>query len=242
MPFLKELDTKSEPLWKEWDEKANKSGLLHTVYWVNGNEYAGDWVKNKKTGKGTQKWKNGAVYDGDWKDDKMHGFGTLSIPDKNGGYKRLYAGGWKNGKRHGYGTQFYPNNETFEGEWYQDKRSGWGRHYYVDTSVYEGEWYDDMRHGKGMLRLPNDNRYEGQWLFDKKNGPGSFYYLDKGQLYEGVWKDDIPKCGQMIDYGRDVASNPTQYPLSEVKLADAEGVLDEATNAVLNELEDENGL
>ena len=52
------------------------------------------------TGKGTQKWKNGAVYDGDWKDNKMHGFGTLSIPDNDGGYKRLYAGGWKNGKRH----------------------------------------------------------------------------------------------------------------------------------------------
>ena len=73
-----------------------------------------------------------------------------------------------------------------------------------------------LRYNFNFLTIANDNRYEGQWLFDKKNGPGSFYYLDKGQLYEGVWKDDIPKCGQMIDYGRDVASNPTQYPLSEV--------------------------
>jgi len=36
------------------------------------------------------------------------------------------------------------------------------------------------------------------------------------QLYEGVWVEDIPKCGAMIDFGREGAPQPTQYPIPEV--------------------------
>jgi hypothetical protein len=50
-----------------------------------------------------------------------------------------------------------------------------------------------------------------------KNGPGKFYYLDKGQFYEGTWVNDIPKCGTMKDFGREGAPNPTQYPIAEVR-------------------------
>merc|ERR1712170_289397 len=118
---------------------------------------------------------------------------------KEEGSKKQFSGGWKNDKRHGYGTHFYTDEEYYEGEWYADKRSGWGRMYYADGSTYEGEWYDYQRSGQGMLRLPNENRYEGSWKNGKKNGPGKFYYLDKGQVYEGTWLDDVAKCGEMKD-------------------------------------------
>lgn len=49
MPFLKPLD-KPQPLWKEWDQKANKKGLHKTVYSVNGDEYVGEWLDNKRSG------------------------------------------------------------------------------------------------------------------------------------------------------------------------------------------------
>lgn len=61
-----------------------------------------------------------------------------------------------------------------------------------------------------------DNRYEGSWKDDQKNGPGKFFYLDKGQMYEGVWVDNIAKCGNITDFGRDGAPEPTQYPIPEV--------------------------
>ncbi len=64
----------------------------------------------------------------------------------------------------------------------------------------------------------NENRYEGSWKNDKKNGPGKFYYLDKGQVYEGVWHDDIPKCGEMKDFGREGAPAATQYPIPKVNM------------------------
>lgn len=63
----------------------------------------------------------------------------------------------------------------------------------------------------------NENRYEGEWKDGKKHGKGKFFYLDKGQVYCGVWRDNIPKGGTMEDFGRDRAPSPTTYPLPEVK-------------------------
>lgn len=235
MPHIKP-PRQHEPLWKEWDKKADKQGLRHTVYSVNGDEFTGEWQGNKKHGRGTYTWKaTGAIYEGDWKAGKRSGFGVLSVPQAGGGYKKQYSGGWKNDKRHGYGENWYSETEYFEGEWYADKRSGWGRMYYEDGSVYEGEWYDDQRSGQGMMRLENDNRYEGSWKNGMKNGPGKFFYLDTGQLLEGVWKDDVAKCGQMIDFGREGAPEPTEFPIPEVKLQSPDQVLEEAKNQFMQE-------
>ena len=49
MPHLKEAKI-FEPLWKEWDYQAQKRGVRHTVYSVNGDEYTGEWLDNKKHG------------------------------------------------------------------------------------------------------------------------------------------------------------------------------------------------
>lgn len=50
-----------------------------------------------------------------------------------------------------------------------------------------------------------------------KNGHGKFFFLDTGQLYKGVWVDDIPKCGKIIDFNRDSAPYPTKYPIPKVR-------------------------
>lgn len=49
-----------------------------------------------------------------------------------------------------------------------------------------------------------------------KNGSGRFFHLDHGQLFEGFWVDNVAKCGTMIDFGRDEAPEPTQFPIPEV--------------------------
>jgi len=48
MPFLK--SPKREEPWKCSDELAQKKGILHTVYSINGDEYTGEWLNNKKHG------------------------------------------------------------------------------------------------------------------------------------------------------------------------------------------------
>lgn len=228
MPPKRQIKTR-EPLWKENDYKSLKKGARHTVYSVNGDHFTGEWDDNKKNGKGTQFCKkNGGIYDGDWIDNLRDGFGTFSLPTKGGGHQKVYAGGWKDDKMHGHGSYYYTMTVYYEGEWKKDKRSGWGRMYYEDGSVYEGEWYQDKRNGIGMLRLSNENRYEGEWKDDMKHGDGKYYYLDKGQLLTGMWVNDIAKCGEIIDFNREGAVDATQYPLPEVKLCDANEVLERA--------------
>ena len=73
---------------------------------------------------------------------------------------------------------------------------------------------------------------------DKKNGAGRFFYLDTGQVLEGVWVNDGPKCGQMTDMGREEAGEGrTQYPIPQNELADPSRVLNEATEMFTQEIE-----
>ncbi|XP_073737300.1 MORN repeat-containing protein 3 isoform X2 [Callorhinus ursinus] len=217
MPISKCLQ-KSEPLWKGWDRKAQKNGLRHQVYAVSGDCYVGEWKDNMKHGKGTQIWKKkGAIYEGDWKFGKRDGYGTLSFPDQEMGKPRkVYSGWWKDDKKSGYGIQFFGPKEYYEGEWCGNQRSGWGRMYYSNGDIYEGQWLNNKPHGEGMLRQKNGNRYEGCWRRGMKNGSGRFFHLDHGQLFEGFWVDDVAKCGTMIDFGRDEAPEPTQFPIPKV--------------------------
>ncbi|XP_025230025.1 MORN repeat-containing protein 3, partial [Theropithecus gelada] len=128
----------------------------------------------------------------------------------------------------GYGIQFFGPKEYYEGEWCGSQRSGWGRMYYSNGDIYEGQWENDKPNGDGMLRLKNGNRYEGCWERGMKNGLGRFFHLDHGQLFEGFWVDNMAKCGTMIDFGRDEAPEPTQFPIPEVKILDPDGVLAQA--------------
>ncbi|NWS13431.1 MORN3 protein, partial [Pachyramphus minor] len=229
MPIVK-YPRAREPLYYEWDRRAQKCGLRHTVYAVNGDQYTGEWLDNLVHGKGTQIWKStGAVYSGDWKFGKQDGYGSYSIPDPvTKEYKRVYTGWWKNGQKTGQGVSFYPNGERYEGEWSDGVRGGWGRMYYLDGSSYEGQWEADQPNGQGMLLLPNGNRYEGAWKDGKKHGPGRYFYVDKGQLLEGTWAEGIAKCGVLVDFGRDKAPAPPEYPIPKIELDDPAGVLAKA--------------
>ncbi|XP_017549060.1 MORN repeat-containing protein 3 isoform X3 [Pygocentrus nattereri] len=154
MPRLKNHQ-KAESLAKLSDKKAQKSGVHCTVYSVNGDQYTGDWLDNKKHGKGTQVWKRAEVmYDGDWKFGKRDGFGTLSrcLP-LSSDYVRVYSGEWRNDKKEGFGTQFYSASSWYEGQWVGHQRSGSGRMYYPNGDIYEGEWLKDKPHGQGILTL-----------------------------------------------------------------------------------------
>ena len=55
-----------------------------------------------------------------------------------------------------------------------------------------------------LYSLGNDNRYEGSW---------KFFYLDKGQVYQGTWLDDVPKCGSLEGFDEERASNSPEFPI-----------------------------
>ncbi|XP_028273490.1 MORN repeat-containing protein 3 [Parambassis ranga] len=232
MPLVKAQHKRATLL----DIKSQKCGLRHTVFSVCGDEYTGEWQNNKKHGRGIQLWKkSGAVYDGDWKFGKRDGHGTFSVLlPQSKTYAKKYCGEWKNGKKHGHGVFFYNHSAMYDGEWVEDQRSGWGRMHFENGDFYVGEWMNDKRHGRGIIRFSNGNWYEGTWQDGKKNGDGKFYYSDKGQLYVGVWKDGVAKCGTLSDCGRDKATTPPTYPIPKLHLMDAQLVLKEAKSAYLD--------
>ncbi|XP_061661514.1 MORN repeat-containing protein 3-like isoform X2 [Syngnathoides biaculeatus] len=235
MPFLKKARL-NLPRSTILDNKAKKSGLRGTVFAVNGDNYTGEWLDNKKHGWGTQEWKStGAIYNGEWKFGKHDGYGIFSIlrPETKK-YVTQYCGEWKNGMKHGHGS-FFDVHATYEGEWSEDNRNGWGRLSYKCGDLYEGEWLWDKEHGTGVIQFANGNWYEGSWKYGKKNGHGKFYYADKGLIYEGLWVDGDAKCGTLSDFGREEAPYPTKYPIPQVTLMDMQMVLTEAESAYLDE-------
>ena len=51
-----------------------------------------------------------------------------------------------------------------------------------------------------------------------KHGDGKYLYLDKGQIYTGVWCNDTAKCGSMVDYHYETNNVPNKpdFPIPEV--------------------------
>lgn len=211
---------------------ATRNGLRNTIREPNGDTYIGEWMNDLKHGKGRyEAVKSGMLYDGDWKNGKRDGYGVLS--KKSGDrYMKEYTGSWVSGKKQGSGTQFYKSGDRYEGEWFEGLRSGWGRMYFHDNSIYEGEWFEDKRSGTGVLRMADGNRYQGQWENDMKHGSGQYFYVHKGQRFDGVWVNGTPKCGEMMDIPR-TDGTTAQYLIPELKLQDAGAVLHAAQEEYL---------
>lgn len=219
-----------ESRWKVVEKKTQKDGLLHTLYSPNGDLYTREWRKNLRHGQGTQVWTSArTMYEGEWKWDVRDGFGTLyklQLPSER--YLKVYLGNWRNDKKEGFGKYFYSSSSRYEGEWVRNERSGNGRMTYENGDVYEGEWFRDKPHGKGVLLLKNGNRYEGYMKDGKKQGHGRFVYKDMGQVYEGFWVDDVPKCGKLCEYNRKNIHTPELNPIPPGRLQDVHEVLREA--------------
>lgn len=222
-----------QPLWRTWDQLAQKSGTRHMVYWAKpcGNTYKGDWENNKKNGPGTQTWGNGYVYEGEWRDDKPHGSGTLWFKKGNKLVLR-YRGNFAGNKKEGYGVYKYPSGEIYEGEWLSGLRSGQGRHTYKNADVYDGQWAKGNRQGTGALYRANGDVYRGEWANDKKNGSGTFFYREKRKRYDGLWVDDIAKCGVYGDLDpQNYSTEP--HPIPKIELMDPLLVLEESAATLM---------
>jgi len=191
-------------LWKTNDALANKDGPRSTVFWVNKNTYTGEWRGNQKEGRGEYTYTDkGLKYEGDFLRGKRHGHGVLWQKEKGGRMRRVYEGEWCQGKRQGSGTLYSSNGDVFTGSWNANKRHGKGKLAYEGGDYYDGDFVGGLREGYGVLTKSNGDRFEGNWALDKKEGPGVYYYMAKMQMYEGEWRDDVAKCGKIVDIGPD---------------------------------------
>ena len=112
-----------------------------------GNKYEGQFIKDKKSGKGKINFNNGDIYEGDFENNKFNGEGHY-IWKKNG---HEYIGQYLNGQFNGKG--FYK----------------WGNEEY-----YKGDYKMGIKDGQGEVKYPNGKKYIGPFVNGKLNGIGIF--------------------------------------------------------------------
>jgi hypothetical protein len=169
----------------------------------DGTEYIGEWSQNLRHGHGSHYTATG-VYEGEFVDDLYEGSGDYYMwsdttnCDQPGKWL-LYAGEWNAGKYSGQGVKYDQNGNTYQGEFAKGKRCGQGTMFYENEDSFTGEWKDDMRNGEGELTKANGDRFQGFYKDDKRNGRGVLHIQKTKRRLEGIWVDDLFKCGSYYD-------------------------------------------
>ncbi|XP_071690172.1 phosphatidylinositol 4-phosphate 5-kinase 6-like [Rutidosis leptorrhynchoides] len=108
--------------------------------------YKGNWVMNRKQGKGSQSYTNGDHYEGEWKKGCQDGQGRYHW---NMGHQ--YVGQWRNGKMNGNGTMIWANGNRYDGCWEDGLPKGNGTFHWQDGSFYAGVWSRDQKEQTGKF-------------------------------------------------------------------------------------------
>lgn len=130
------------------------------TYWVRNEHrrlvraYTGQYLNDKKHGKGTMFFEDGRRYDGHWAANEITGFGRMIYTNGD-----VYVGEWRQDMRHGYGVFTRVNGDYYEGNWLLDKREGYGTHLFAGNGkVIVGEWADDQPRTSVLYKLSEDER------------------------------------------------------------------------------------
>ncbi|KAH0786722.1 MORN repeat-containing protein 3 [Histomonas meleagridis] len=223
------------------DTLANKNGMRQLIVLDDGTEYIGEWQDNLRHGHGTHCTAEG-IYEGEFVDDQYEGQGDYYLWSNETnceleGRWLLYSGEWRRGKKWGSGTQYDKDGNTYQGEYVKGKKSGQGTMFYANDDTYSGEWFNDMRNGKGEMTKVNGDVFTGIYKDDKRNGPGVLHIKKTQRRLEGVWVDDMFKCGSYYDeqenpvYTKpDDISGTTDGMIPVLELKDPDSILQEALN------------
>ena len=185
-------------------------------------------------------YKNADKYEGDWEDDVRSGLGVYWVYD-NGRYKVRYNGVWEKDLPHGEGVLFSEDGDVYQGEFLNGMRHGKGKQTYhggkdgTGGDIYEGWWENDKRSGRGTLAMANGNIFEGMWANDMKEGAGTLYYMSENKRYDGVWKEDMARCGEFGEIEDTGSGSKTALPVLE--LANTHAVITDARERTMAEIE-----
>ena len=91
-------------------QRHGKGKITYTEAPRKGNEYEGEWKKDRKHGHGVYKWADGHIYEGNFKDGKFDGHGVYKHASGD-----IYEGNYKDDKRNGHGVLKLANGNIFEG-------------------------------------------------------------------------------------------------------------------------------
>lgn len=112
----------------------------------SGAKYIGDFVADKKTGKGKITFESGDTYEGDFVQNAFNG---------NGHYK------WKNG-------------HEYIGEYKDGMFNGKGLYKWSEKEYYKGDYKNGIKEGNGELKYPTGKKFICPFVNGKPNGVGTY--------------------------------------------------------------------
>lgn len=159
-----------------WENgKMHGEGILES----RGSQYEGEFVNNRKTGKGTMLFITGATYTGEFLNGKPHGQGEMNQCGC------VYVGAWVNGKKHGPGNLYFSNGDTFIGHFENDYIQNNGKTTASDARGYSGGFHQSQYHGHGVLTDFYGN-YDGEFVNGNRQGQGTLKHAN-GMVSTGNW-------------------------------------------------------
>ena len=132
-------------------------GNSGTMFYINGDQYIGEWHNGKYNGKGIISYKSGNSYTGTFLNGIFYGEGKYQY--KDGGY---YEGDYRNSRKHhitgvnypvcdakryGFGLRVWSNGSKYEGQWENDKMCGKGKLTNIKSEQYNGDFWNGLRYG-----------------------------------------------------------------------------------------------
>ena len=166
--------------------------------------YKGEYLNEKRNGKGKEFKDNLMIFEGEYKNGKRNGKGKEYYYGKI-----IFDGEYKNGKRNGKGKEYNNLGDIiFEGEYLYDHKWN-GKHYdkegnlqyelnngngkikeydYYNTLIFDGEYLNGNK-WKGKIfeeDIDDKLRFEGEYLDGKLNGKGK-EYKDNNLIFEGEY-------------------------------------------------------
>jgi hypothetical protein len=107
--------------------------------------------------------------------------------------------------------------------------------FYAKEDMYDGEWENNMRNGEGELVRANGDVLRGVYRDDKRKGKGVLHILKTKRRLEGIWENDLFKCGSYSDEQENlICTQPTDISVTTdgmipiLELENADEVLAEA--------------
>ena len=171
-----------------------KNGLRHTgnseLITVEEEEEEGEEEDDgDKFKTGEFRDEHGWVYSGEWVNDKRHGKGKLY--DQHGAlvYDGEFVNNIVNGEGHHHYTSVMMRGSDFKGTFINGKKEGDGILTYKDgTVLYKGTYVHDTWHGEGEWQDLYGTWYKGTFVLGKRTGSGEVQ-LSNGHFYKGDFLD-----------------------------------------------------
>ena len=183
---------KQEGYWKDcqltgWSQSIDSQG----------NMLIGPFIYGSLTGKGIKySFTNNTLYKGDFVNNKREGKGEeISNEGK-------FTGNFYNDKKNGEGKMIYSlSGDIYEGNYKDDLFDGEGHYIFkMSGQEYRGEYKKGLMHGKGLYEWSEGEYYKGSFVNGKREGNGEMHWAN-GRSFIGPFVNGRPGGIGIFDNG-----------------------------------------